>query len=116
MTTTIVKFDPESPPISPYRCQPVNVKALDGLRIWIEYADGASGELDFSHLKGKGVFKRWDDRAFFEGVHVNEVGDVSWGFYDDSEMEMDFNRITLYHRLTGIPLKTLMPRYPVSEE
>ena len=113
---TITKFDPEAPPKSPYRCLPVTVEACAGLSIWIEYADGVSGELDFSHLKGKGVFRRWDDRAFFEGVHINDLGDISWGFYDDSEMEMDFNRITLYHRLTGIPLEELMPRDTYREE
>ena len=113
---TITKFDPKAPPVSPYRCLPIAVKALDGLRIWIEYADGVSGELDFSHLKGKGVFKVWDDRTFFEGVHINEFGDVSWGFYDDSEMEMDFCSYTLYHRLTGIPFEELMTRFTAIEE
>ena len=109
MTTT--KFDPEAPPISPYKYLPIAVEARDGLSIWIEYSDGVSGELDFSHLKGKGVFEAWDDRAFFEGVHVNEIGNVSWGFRAGSDMEMDFNRITLYHRLTGIPFEELMPPY-----
>ena len=109
MTTT--RFDPEAPSVSPYKYLPVKVEARAGLRIWIEYGDGVSGELDFSHLKGKGIFTAWDDRAFFEGVHVNEIGNVSWGFHAGIDMEMDFNRITLYHRLTGIPFKELMPPY-----
>ncbi len=114
MTTT--KFDPEAPTKSLYECRPVAVEARDGMRIWIEFSDGKSGELDFSHLKGKGVFKVWDDRAFFEGVHINEFGDVSWGFYDDSEMEMDFCSFTLYHRLTGIPFEELITGFTEIEE
>ena len=110
---TITKFDPEAPPKSPYECRPVAVEPRAGLSVWIEFSDGESGVLDFSRLKGKGVFEAWNDRAFFERVHINEVGDVSWGFYDDSEMEMDFCSFTLYHRLTGIPFETLMPRYPI---
>ena len=116
MTTIAKTFEPEAPPITPYKYLPVAVEAREGLSVWIEYSDGVSGALDFSHLKGKGVFKRWDDRAFFEGVHVNELGNISWGVYDDSDMEMDFNRITLYHRLTGIPFEVLLPRYADAEQ
>ena len=45
--------------------QPTKVEARDGYRIWLEYADGAAGELDLSHLVGSGVFKAWEDEAFF---------------------------------------------------
>ena len=42
--------------------KPVEVRALDGYRLWLRYADGTEGEVDLSHLAGKGVFKVWSDR------------------------------------------------------
>ena len=82
---------------------PVAVEPRDGYRIWVRYEDGVEGELDLSHLAGKGVFKAWDDRAFFEGVHINEEGGcVCWGCPPGSEMELDIAPETGYARLLGI--------------
>ena len=36
---------------------PTNVEPRDGFHIWLEYDDGAQGEVDLSHLAGKGIFK-----------------------------------------------------------
>ena len=61
--------------------RPIFVAALNGLKIWVEFENGVEGMVDLSHRKGRGVFKAWDDRSFFEGVHINEeTGAVSWGF------------------------------------
>ena len=54
--------------------QPVEVKPLPGYRIWIKYEDGESGEIDLSHLAGKGVFKAWDEPGHFERVHIDPYG------------------------------------------
>lgn len=82
--------------------RPVAVETREGFCIWLKYDDGVEGELDMSHLAGKGVFKAWDDRAFFEGVHINEHGAVSWGAFDESGMELDIAPETSYARLLGI--------------
>lgn len=37
------------------------VEAFAGYRIWLEYVDGAVGELDLSRLVGSGVFKAWEE-------------------------------------------------------
>ncbi len=37
--------------------QPTDVQPRVGYRIWLRYADGVAGEVDLSHLAGKGVFK-----------------------------------------------------------
>ena len=82
---------------------PIAVEARDGYRIWVRYEDGVEGELDLSHLAGKGIFKAWDDRAFFEGVHINkEGGCVCWGCPPGSDMELDIAPDTGYARLLGI--------------
>lgn len=86
---------------------PVAVEPRDGYRIWLKYDDGFEGELDMSHLAGKGVFKAWSDRAFFEGVHINEDGIVSWGVPDGSDMELDIAPETSYARLLGITLEAI---------
>ena len=75
--------------------RPIDVKALDGYRIWIKFSDGAEGELDLCHLVGKGVFKAWDDRRFFENVRITPYEAVTWG------EDLDLCPDTFYLELTG---------------
>ena len=82
---------------------PIAVEPRDGYQIWVRYEDGVEGVLDLSHLAGRGVFKAWDNRAFFEGVHINEEGGcVCWGCPPGSDMELDIAPETGYARLLGI--------------
>lgn len=76
------------------------IHALDvapraGYRIWLRYSDGTSGEVDLSNLAGRGVFQVWNDRSFFESVHVAPHGSIAWD--DDIEICPD----ALYLKLTG---------------
>ena len=75
--------------------RPTEVGPREGYRIWLRYSDGAAGEIDLSHLAGRGVFKAWSNRAYFETVHVASHGAVAWG--QDIELCPD----ALYMRLTG---------------
>ena len=75
--------------------RPVEVKPLPRYRIWIEYDDGESGEIDLSHLAGKGVFKAWDEQGHFDRVRIDEYGAIAW---DD---DIDMCRYALYMELTG---------------
>jgi hypothetical protein len=36
--------------------RPLKVKALPNSKLWVKYSDGVEGEVDLSHLGGKGVF------------------------------------------------------------
>ena len=54
------------------------VRPLSGCRIWLKFTDGISGEVDLSHLAGRGVFKVWTDRKVFEGVHLGPSGAIEW--------------------------------------
>ncbi|MDE0269008.1 MAG: hypothetical protein OXI96_08240 [Acidimicrobiaceae bacterium] len=45
--------------------RPVEVQAREPYRIWLCYSDGVEGEVDLSHLAGRGVFGAWVDRSFF---------------------------------------------------
>ena len=75
--------------------RPIEVEPRKRYRIWLRYSDGAAGEVNLSHLAGRGVFKAWSDRAYFETVHVASHGAVAWG--QDIELCPD----ALYMRLTG---------------
>jgi hypothetical protein len=81
----------------------VSVKALPKYRLWLHYSDGAEGEVDFSHLAGKGVFKLWDDYQNFERVYVSDAGAIAWS--DAVEICPD----STYMRLTGKSVDELFP-------
>ena len=91
--------------------QPVEVEARGGYRIWLRYSDGASGEIDLSHLAGRGAFEVWENRSCFEGVHIAPHGSISWGI--DIELCPD----ALYLRLTGKSVEDVMPgaRAPLAD-
>ena len=78
-------------------------RTRDGYRIWVRFSDGAAGEIDLSQLAGRGVFQAWEDRTFFETVHVSEAGAVEWG--EDIDLCPD----ALYTQLTGKSVEDLMP-------
>ena len=80
---------------------PVNVRALDDFKIWLEYDDGVKGIVDLSDMRDKGVFKAWNDRSFFERVLIDAKGDVSWGF-DSNGVEFDLATDVLYANVLGI--------------
>lgn len=83
----------QPPPLLP---KPTRVEPRGGCRIWLEYHDGASGEVDLSHLLDLGMFRALRDRSLFERVRITDHGAVVWS--DDLELCAD----SLYHRLTGI--------------
>ncbi len=83
--------------------RPKEVRALEGYRLWLRYSDGVEGEVDLSHLIGRGIFKAWQDRAFFEAVRIDEAGAIAWG------EEIDLCPDALYLRLTGKSPEEVFP-------
>lgn len=75
--------------------KPVAVRALPGYRIWIRYRDGAEGEVDLSHLAGRGVFALWNDPREFEKLHIGPGHSIAWT--DELELCPD----AIYMQLTG---------------
>ena len=72
--TTVAKYDTETPPEAIYECRPVAVEVRDGLSVWIEFSDGESGALDFSHL----TLTRWsacEKDFFFAGRCDSIIGE-----------------------------------------
>ncbi len=81
----------------------VSVTPRDQYKLYVQYDDGVAGEVDLSHLVGKGVFAAWNDRAFFEAVTVGQHGEIKWG--DDIDLCPD----AIYLQLTGKSAEDLFP-------
>ena len=75
--------------------KPTDVNPLPGYRLQIRYADGVAGEVDLSHLVGKGVFALWNDPQAFENVSIGAGGEIRWN--DDVDLCPD----SLYMEITG---------------
>ncbi len=83
--------------------RPTEVQPREDHRIWLRYSDGTSGEVDLSHLAGRGVFKAWNARACFESVHIALNGAIAWN--EAIELCPD----AIYMRLTGKSVAEVMP-------
>ena len=91
--------------------RPIEVKAKEEYRIWLNYEDGVNGELDLGHLAGQGVFKAWDAPGYFKTVRITEYGSIAWGDTDNIELCPD----ALYMRLTGKPIEEVWPDMVAAE-
>jgi len=83
--------------------RPVEVKALQNFRIWLRYDDGTEGEVDLSDIAGRGVFKAWNEPAFFNAVRLGSHGAIEWG------TDIDICPDAMYLRLTGKTPDELFP-------
>ena len=79
--------------------RPTEVETRKGYPLWLEYSDGTAGEVDLSHLAGRGVFTAWDRQGSFEGVHIAHHRAIAW----DDDLELCPN--ALYVQLAGKSLK-----------
>ena len=83
--------------------KPVEIKALPNYRIWIRFADGAEGQVDLSHLAGRGVFALWNDPAAFQKVYLGPGGEIAWS--EDVDLCPD----SIYLKLTGKTPEEVFP-------
>ena len=84
--------------------KPISVKALPDYRIRVAFSDGAEGVVDLSDLAGQGVFKAWNNRAFFAGVHIGPGRQIRWS--EEIELCPD----AVYLRLTGKTPEDFFPQ------
>ena len=70
--------------------KPTQVKALEGYHIWIEFEDGVQGVVDLSGYVGRGVWKAWEDRSFFESVNITSYRAIGWGDTDVLDLCADW--------------------------
>ena len=75
--------------------RPIEVRPVGRYRIWLRYQDGTEGEVDLSHLAGKGVFAAWDTEGVFARVKLGPHGRIEW------PGDIDLCPDSLYLKLTG---------------
>lgn len=83
--------------------QPVRVEAREQSRIWVEFADGVSGELDLSDMTGDSGFAELRVPAFWQSVHITDYRAIAWN--DEIELCPD----SIYAELTGLTLREMYP-------
>ena len=81
----------------------LEARPLDGYKIWLKFDDGTSGEVDLSHLAGKGVFALWSNYENFKKISVEDNRRVAWSD------EIDIDADSLYMKLTGKTPEELFP-------
>jgi hypothetical protein len=81
----------------------IYAEALSGYRLRLRFADGVEGEIDLSHLVGKGVFQLWRDPEAFRRVTIGSAGEVRWSD------EVDLCADALYLEITGKSPEELFP-------
>lgn len=79
-------------------------------RLHLRFSDGVEGEVDLSHLVGRGVFRRFLEAGFFEQARVGDHGDVQW------PGEIDLCPDALYLQVTGRTVAQVFPNWPVEAE
>ncbi len=89
--------------------RPLEVFARPAFRIWLRYPDGVQGEVNLSHLPGKGVFTAWDRPGAFEAVSIADDGSVTWG------SGLDLCSDSLYIQLTEKSPEEVFPNLKTSE-
>ena len=94
--------DQEETVVDPLDFRVIDVRPLDGFRIWIRFNDGTEGELDLTEYAEKRWFQPWQDRRVFENVWIPPHGGyIRWG--DDSEeSDMGFCLTWLYTELNDV--------------
>lgn len=90
--------------------RPVEVKALPNYRLWVKYSDGVAGEVDLSHLVGKGVFALWNDYHAFEQARIGPGRQISW------PEEIDLCPDAIYLQITGKKPHELFPNLQAEVE
>ena len=83
--------------------KPITVEPRGGYKIRVRYSDGVEGEVDLSDLIGKGVFRAWDDRDFFESVRVDGYRSIRWG------EDIDICSDAIYMDITGKTVDEVLP-------
>ena len=89
----------------------VEVEPREGRNIWVKFEDGVSGYIDLSDCNGP-IFNKWEDRKFFESVHVDkEIGSVGWGDDPTASDYIDLCPDTLYMDVTLMTPEELFADY-----
>ena len=86
--------------------QAISVETRDGYRVFLEYDDGVSGELDLSHLADTQVFGFWKESGRFAEVTLDQrANEITWG------RDLELCAWHLYEKITGVDLHGFSDRH-----
>lgn len=85
----------------------VQVKPLDGYRLYLRFEDDREGEVDIAQLiEFRGVFAPLREKSVFNQVRVDaDLGTIVWPGGGDLDPDV------LYAQVTGEPLPDLTPTW-----
>lgn len=83
--------------------KPLEANPLPGYKLSLRFADGVAGEVNLSHLVGKGVFALWNDPSNFEKLTIGKCGEIRWS--DEVELCSD----ALYMEISGKSPEEVFP-------
>ena len=81
----------------------LEARPQENFKIWLKFADHSTGNVDLSHLVGKGVFASWNNYENFKNVTIENGRRLVW------PDEIDIDADSLYLRLTGKSPEDLFP-------
>lgn len=81
----------------------IEVNASPEYTLLLRFDDGVQGEVNVSHLVGKGIFELWLDREEFMSPSIGGSGELTWG--NDS---IGLCPNALYMQITGKKLDDLL--------
>jgi hypothetical protein len=81
----------------------LEARPLDDYKIWLKFSDLSAGNVDLSHLAGKGVFASWNKYENFKNITIENGRRLAW------PDEIDIDADSLYLKLTGKTIEELFP-------
>jgi len=74
----------------------IEVRPLEGLKLWLRFEDGAEGVVDLAEFDLPGILQTLKDPEVFAKAYVDpELGTVAW------PGGIDLDPLVLYARITG---------------
>ena len=72
----------------------VDAKYLNGYKLWLRFADGVQGEIDFSNELDGEIFEPLKDQDYFKSFSIHPVAKVlCWPNGADFSPEFVYNRL-----------------------
>ncbi len=81
----------------------LEARPLDSYKLWLKFEDDTAGDIDLSHLAGKGVFTLWNNYEDFKKFSIENGRSLTWSD------EIDIDADSLYLKLTGKKPEELFP-------
>ena len=81
----------------------LEAQPLTNYKIRLKFSDNSTGEVDLSHLAGRGVFISWNDYKNFKNVSIERGRRLVW------PDEIDIDADSLYLKLTSKKPEELFP-------